>query len=1170
MRTEGNILAPRRRAAFSVMEQAGDAEDFSAVIAQWTSPPAGTSAPLLGQADRAELLALAGERDSQLFWEGLSSFAVRQELAGRTELAAQMDAEISAAAGGEAAARAQLRLDAIRGRGAVGGRVEFLLRRFAAEASDPSMLLAMSAAGLVFRATRLATLSRLAATPGGSFLTRGLGARAVSSFAGFALEAPAFTLSARLTNEALGRSQDWSGTALRRDIASSYLVLGGMKLAGVASSALHRRIVGSESSSWVTSLSAGLFHQAGTLSGIFLGHTLEQGLGLRPQMDGATTLTDSLALLLQFHVAGRISGASFGDSVGRWERALDLQNESLASVREPLRHSWEGAALGPRPAYVSMMSAHSAAEVLPGAEPLASPPTESFPRPTSLEAERPVSQLVPAGPKTRPENVPPSAYKSFRELIARSRILPESEKREVIARIQSGDESAKEELILSDIKSVVRIARSYGRKFQLPASDVQDLMQEGAMGLLKGAERFDFRNVNFLTYATWWVRQNITRYIIDHLQDIRIPAHRLTILRQLNREIRELEQQGKENGTLELAPRLEMSPDQVEELQSQAQNSRTLRLDTPIGEEGGGLLLDLVASDEPAPDRQLVGSGLRNLLANFIASRKSPEDRRILEARFFDADEPGLKEIADELGITKAEAMSRERRLLQLARHFVEHAGVRSDGGGQAMSDSARLAPVSAPLTPDGGPESSPISGGVPEVGPVFRPRIAVIGFGMAGIGATNALRNSRLFSDDPRAFRPEITVFEGMNRVGGKVAPNNLGAQFVDAEDFYPIDRLIQNLGLKTSALRGDYDSAPYITRSGEMISGAVFSRSLRLVRQAAREALRTKSWEELDRESAVDFIRGLGGNNKPLDAHEVEAMISRLGFEEGTLNVSTLSFAINLAKSETPMDRFEVVGGLHRLAEAEREAVEAGGGRVLLGHPVRGLELMQDGMKVLFQRDGNPAEEVFDYAVLALAPEHLKGLEVQGTQMPIQAVGALTPAHIRKTNLRSNLALPHSERATPRFAMWFSPDPGRDDGRQMVTFFHGWNGEKPLHPGEMIREAYGSADPDAVVGFDSQIWDGHPQDGIPHFYTTMPEPGKGYDMVRFAMDQYFEGRYDGERLKVANHVLGLGCYIRDAALSGEWAAISLMRGMGMDVRRAYVRNPRPEREFIGADRIK
>lgn len=75
---------------------------------------------------------------------------------------------------------------------------------------------------------------------------------------------------------------------------------------------------------------------------------------------------------------------------------------------------------------------------------------------------------------------------------------------------------------------------------------------------------------------------------------------------------------------------------------------------------------------------------------------------------------------------------------------------------------------------------------------------------------------------------------------------------------------------------------------------------------------------------------------------------------------------------------------------------------------------------------------------------------------------------------------------------------------------------------------------------------------------------------MVCFAMDQYFEERYDGERLKVANHVLALGCYILDAALSGEWAAISLMRGMGMDVRRAYVRNPRPEREFIGADRIK
>lgn len=150
-------------------------------------------------------------------------------------------------------------------------------------------------------------------------------------------------------------------------------------------------------------------------------------------------------------------------------------------------------------------------------------------------------------------------------------------------------------------------------------------------------------------------------------------------------------------------------------------------------------------------------------------------------------------------------------------------------------------------------------------------------------------------------------------------------------------------------------------------------------------------------------------------------------------------------------------------------------------------GLELHGVG-----DQGGKAQEEVFDYGILALAPEHLRRFEVVGSAMPIDAVGRLTPAHIVKSNLRSTLSMPEQERATARFAMWFSPDHLRPDRKPMVTFFHGWNGEPMLSPAEMFREAFGSMGPEAVAQFDSQIWDGRPQDGISHFYTTMPDRGE------------------------------------------------------------------------------
>ncbi len=276
---------------------------------------------------RMELSALGRETDAELYAEGLLNFASRREQAGSVEQAAELYARIVAAEEIPASIRqrAQRRLDAVQGRGAFGDRAEFLMRNLARQATEPSALLAMGTAGTVFRVTRLATLSRLATGSSPRLVTRFLGAGRLASLLGFAAEAPTFTLVSRLGSEALGRPQDWSLPAVGRDLASSYLVLGALKFSGALGSAAVAR-------AGARPLLGTLFQQGAMLTGILLGHRLEEAAGLRPHRDGATTLTDSLALLLQFHIAGRLSGSLFGENFRHWERGLERQTVAVEQV----------------------------------------------------------------------------------------------------------------------------------------------------------------------------------------------------------------------------------------------------------------------------------------------------------------------------------------------------------------------------------------------------------------------------------------------------------------------------------------------------------------------------------------------------------------------------------------------------------------------------------------------------------------------------------------------------------------------------------------------------------------------------------------------------------------------------------------------------------------------
>ncbi len=329
----------------------------------------------LGEKFYLEISALGAERDPEMFFEGMLRLGMRLEAEDRFEAAAEVYSKIVGA--GLVSARgtdvgsclssiqnpcsgrgqapplpiiqkSQKRLDAMAGVGSTGHRAEFLLRRLTREALEPSTLIGLGAASAAFKVTRLATLQRLIASPAANFFTRGFGARSASSLAGFGVEATVFPLATRAGSMALGRDLDWSPDQLGLELASSYVILGAMKLAGWGAG-----LGGATGIPRQTRL------QLGMLGGILLGHRIEEAAGLRPRLDGATSFVDSLAMLLQFNVAGRLTGRLLGEDFHRFQQRLDLEQHLLPD-RVPLREArfaYAGASRAPASIHLSKMHA---------------------------------------------------------------------------------------------------------------------------------------------------------------------------------------------------------------------------------------------------------------------------------------------------------------------------------------------------------------------------------------------------------------------------------------------------------------------------------------------------------------------------------------------------------------------------------------------------------------------------------------------------------------------------------------------------------------------------------------------------------------------------------------------------------------------------------------------
>lgn len=234
-------------------------------------------------------------------------------------------------------------------------------------------------------------------------------------------------------------------------------------------------------------------------------------------------------------------------------------------------------------------------------------------------------------------------------------------------RIAEGDKSAKDELIEANLRLVVSIAKRHVGKGMY----FLDLIQEGNLGLIKAVEKFDYsKGFKFSTYATWWIRQAITRAIADQARTIRIPVHMVETIHKVSRTMRQLLQDlGREPTTDEIAEKLGITADKVREIMKIAQDP--VSLETPIGEEEDSHLGDFVEDNEtPAPSESASSSLLREQLRNVLHTLTQREEQVIKLRYGLDDGRPRtLEEVGKQFNITRERIRQIEAKALRKLRH---------------------------------------------------------------------------------------------------------------------------------------------------------------------------------------------------------------------------------------------------------------------------------------------------------------------------------------------------------------------------------------------------------------------------------------------------------------------------------------------------------------------
>ena len=251
--------------------------------------------------------------------------------------------------------------------------------------------------------------------------------------------------------------------------------------------------------------------------------------------------------------------------------------------------------------------------------------------------------------------------------IGRVPLLKADEEVELAKRMQEGDEEAKNQLAEANLRLVVSIAKRYVGRGML----FLDLIQEGKLGLLKAVEKFDYKKgFKFSTYATWWIRQAITRAIADQARTIRIPVHMVETINKLVRVSRQLLQElGTDPTPEQIGAVMDLAPERVREIQKVAQEP--VSLETPIGEEEDSHLGDFIEDeDAPAPDEAASYILLKEQLEEVLETL-TPREAKVLRLRFGldDGRSRTLEEVGQEFGVTRERIRQIEAKALRKLRH---------------------------------------------------------------------------------------------------------------------------------------------------------------------------------------------------------------------------------------------------------------------------------------------------------------------------------------------------------------------------------------------------------------------------------------------------------------------------------------------------------------------